>query len=50
MSEALHEPVMVAEVLSFLAGRGSVLDLTLGAGGHAEALLDAGVEIGRAHV
>ena len=43
MNEVLHEPVMVAEVLSFLAGRGSVLDLTLGAGGHAEALLEAGV-------
>ncbi|MFM8944241.1 MAG: 16S rRNA (cytosine(1402)-N(4))-methyltransferase RsmH [Actinomycetota bacterium] len=43
MSDAPHEPVMVAEVLSFLADRGSVLDLTLGAGGHAEALLDAGV-------
>src|SRR3990170_3056731 len=35
---------MVAEVTGFLAGRGTVLDLTLGAGGHAEALLDAGVE------
>lgn len=44
MTDAPHEPVMVAEVLSFLADRRSVLDLTLGAGGHAEALLDAGVE------
>jgi 16S rRNA (cytosine1402-N4)-methyltransferase len=34
---------MVAEVLRFLAGRGAVMDLTLGAGGHAEALLDSGV-------
>lgn len=44
MDGAGHEPVMVAEVTGFLQGRGTVLDLTLGAGGHAEALLDAGVE------
>jgi 16S rRNA (cytosine1402-N4)-methyltransferase len=41
--EAPHEPVMVAEVISFLGGRGTVVDMTLGAGGHAEALLGAGV-------
>ena len=39
---------MVAEVVSFLAdplaGRGRVVDMTLGAGGHTEALLEAGVE------
>ena len=38
---------MVAEVVRFLAEeaprRGTVVDMTLGAGGHAEALLDAGV-------
>lgn len=34
---------MVAEVLSFLGDRESVLDCTLGAGGHAEALLESGV-------
>ena len=34
---------MVAEVIGFLGGRGTVVDMTLGAGGHAEALLDAGV-------
>ena len=38
---------MVAEVVRFLAGdappRGTVLDMTLGAGGHTEALLEAGV-------
>jgi len=44
VGRAGHESVMVAEVTGFLAGRGTVLDLTLGAGGHAEALLDAGVE------
>jgi 16S rRNA (cytosine1402-N4)-methyltransferase len=53
-----HEPVMVAEVLEFLLGgsgtegtetgetepnRG-VADMTVGTGGHAAALLDAGVE------
>ena len=38
-----HEPVMVEEVLRFLGGRGSVIDMTLGGGGHAEALLGSGV-------
>ena len=35
---------MVAEVLGFLRGPGTVLDMTVGAGGHAEALLEAGVD------
>lgn len=34
---------MVAEVVAFLGDRRTVLDMTLGAGGHAAALLDAGV-------
>jgi 16S rRNA (cytosine1402-N4)-methyltransferase len=34
---------MVSEVVSFLGDRGLVVDMTLGAGGHAAALLDAGV-------
>ena len=34
---------MVAEVTEYLAGRGTVVDMTLGAGGHAEALFGAGV-------
>lgn len=40
----LHEPVMVAEVLAQLEpGRGGVfVDCTVGLGGHARALLDAG--------
>ncbi|MGZ4115230.1 MAG: 16S rRNA (cytosine(1402)-N(4))-methyltransferase RsmH [Actinomycetota bacterium] len=43
MSGFGHEPVMVDEVVRFLGGRGTVVDLTLGAGGHAEALLESGV-------
>lgn len=35
---------MVAEVVELLGDRRTVLDLTVGAGGHAEALLEAGVE------
>jgi 16S rRNA (cytosine1402-N4)-methyltransferase len=35
---------MVAEVIEYLGGRGTVLDMTLGAGGHAQALLESGVE------
>ncbi|MEX2274589.1 MAG: 16S rRNA (cytosine(1402)-N(4))-methyltransferase RsmH, partial [Actinomycetota bacterium] len=42
-ADRFHTPVMVEEVLRFLAGRGTVLDMTLGLGGHAAALLDAGV-------
>ena len=41
--DAPHDPVMVREVIGFLGGRGTVVDMTLGAGGHAEALLSAGV-------
>ncbi len=37
-----HEPVLLSEVTGFLARPGSLfLDLTLGAGGHARALLEA---------
>jgi len=38
-----HEPVMVNEVVTLLAARSRVLDATLGAGGHSEALLGSGV-------
>jgi len=44
VGERGHEPVMVEEVVSFLGGRGTVVDMTLGAGGHAEALLESGVK------
>jgi len=43
VNEAPHEPVMVREVLGFFEGRRAVVDMTLGAGGHASALLAAGV-------
>ena len=43
VADAPHDPVMVREVIGFLGGRGTVVDMTLGAGGHAEALLSAGV-------
>ncbi len=43
MAAGWHEPVMVAEVTRFLGDRATVLDATLGAGGHAAALLEAGV-------
>ena len=38
-----HAPVMVAEVVTFLGGCRAVVDATVGAGGHAAALLEAGV-------
>ncbi|HEV8563578.1 MAG TPA: 16S rRNA (cytosine(1402)-N(4))-methyltransferase RsmH [Actinomycetota bacterium] len=44
MSETPHEAVLVAVVTGFLGSRpGSVVDMTVGAGGHAEALLESGV-------
>jgi 16S rRNA (cytosine1402-N4)-methyltransferase len=36
---------MVTEVIGFLGGRGTVVDMTVGLGGHAEALLDSGVDL-----
>jgi 16S rRNA (cytosine1402-N4)-methyltransferase len=41
--EGGHEPVMTAEVIEFLGGRRTVVDMTVGSGGHAAALLEAGV-------
>lgn len=38
-----HAPVLVGEVVGFLANAKSVLDGTLGGGGHSAALLNAGV-------
>jgi 16S rRNA (cytosine1402-N4)-methyltransferase len=42
--EPQHVPVMVGEVTRLLAGRRLVMDMTVGLGGHARALLDAGVQ------
>jgi 16S rRNA (cytosine1402-N4)-methyltransferase len=39
---AYHAPVLAAEVLAVLGGRGTVMDGTLGGGGHSEALLRDG--------
>ena len=43
MAEGLHRPVLVEKVVELLSEAETVLDLTVGAGGHARALLDAGV-------
>jgi 16S rRNA (cytosine1402-N4)-methyltransferase len=44
-TSAYHAPVLVREILGLLAGASSVLDGTLGGGGHAGALLAAGVSV-----
>jgi 16S rRNA (cytosine1402-N4)-methyltransferase len=41
--EGGHEPVMTAEVVELLGDRRTVVDMTAGSGGHAAALLEAGV-------
>ena len=41
--EGGHEAVMTAQVVEFLGGRRTVVDMTVGSGGHAAALLEAGV-------
>jgi 16S rRNA (cytosine1402-N4)-methyltransferase len=38
-----HRPVLVRQVVELLAGADTVVDMTVGTGGHAEALLEAGV-------
>ena len=43
-ADRLHQPVLVERVVELLGSRRAVVDMTLGAGGHAEALLEAGVE------
>jgi 16S rRNA (cytosine1402-N4)-methyltransferase len=43
LADALHEPVLVGEVVRLLGDADLVVDLTVGAGGHARALLNAGV-------
>jgi 16S rRNA (cytosine1402-N4)-methyltransferase len=41
---AYHAPVLAREVVDLLGGRKTILDGTLGGGGHSLALLEAGVE------
>jgi 16S rRNA (cytosine1402-N4)-methyltransferase len=43
LAETHHQPVLVGEVVELLAGADIVVDMTVGTGGHAAALLDAGV-------
>jgi 16S rRNA (cytosine1402-N4)-methyltransferase len=43
LAEDVHEPVLVAEVVELLRDADTVVDLTVGPGGHAGALLEAGV-------
>jgi 16S rRNA (cytosine1402-N4)-methyltransferase len=43
VTEVPHQPVMVEEVVRMLTDAEVVVDMTLGAGGHAAALLEAGV-------
>jgi len=42
---AYHAPVLVEEVLALFAGASRALDCTLGGGGHAAAMLDAGMDV-----
>jgi 16S rRNA (cytosine1402-N4)-methyltransferase len=42
---AYHVPVLLGEVEALLAGASTVLDCTLGGGGHAAALLERGVRV-----
>jgi 16S rRNA (cytosine1402-N4)-methyltransferase len=44
LAEAGHEPVLVSEVVRVLSEQDVVVDLTVGLGGHAAALLEAGVD------
>ena len=43
MADAPHEPVLVEKVVELLSEAETVVDVTVGAGGHARALLEAGV-------
>jgi 16S rRNA (cytosine1402-N4)-methyltransferase len=43
LAEDLHVSVLVAEVVDVMRGAEEVIDMTVGAGGHAEALLESGV-------
>lgn len=45
IDDKYHEPVMVSEVLAHLNKKKSVIDATLGTGGHSLKLLEAGVKV-----
>ena len=42
---AYHAPVLVEEILALFAGASRALDCTLGGGGHAAAMLEAGMDV-----
>lgn len=44
-ASAYHEPVLLAEIETLLAGATTILDCTLGGGGHAAALLEHGMRV-----
>jgi 16S rRNA (cytosine1402-N4)-methyltransferase len=44
VDDAAHVPVLLDRVVELLRDRTTVVDMTVGAGGHAEALLESGVE------
>lgn len=43
MADEAHVPVLTEEIVELMRGADTVIDMTVGAGGHAEALLEAGV-------
>jgi 16S rRNA (cytosine1402-N4)-methyltransferase len=45
LAETAHEPVLVEEVVRLLGDAETVIDMTVGGGGHAAALLEAGVAL-----
>jgi len=43
LADRAHVPVLTEEIVELMRGAETVIDMTVGAGGHAEALLEAGV-------
>jgi len=43
LADEAHVPVLTEEIVELMRGADTVIDMTVGAGGHAEALLEAGV-------
>src|SRR5437870_4270138 len=44
MNSNVHEPALVDDATNLLSGAAVVVDMTVGGGGHASALLEAGVD------